>query len=126
MEEFVEKVININDPKTIFMLCGIFIFTDVITGYLKALKLRKINSSISRDGYIKKLAWVVSLLLGFIVDYLIKVNIFLVGSSIVCIATEGISVYENLGEIGICLPFKKYFEVFNGDEWYVKKSKKCA
>ena len=116
MEEFVEKVININDPKTIFMLCGIFIFTDVITGYLKALKLRKINSSISRDGYIKKLAWVVSLLLGFIVDYLIKVNIFLVGSSIVCIATEGISVYENLGEIGSCIPKKKYFEVFNGDE----------
>lgn len=116
MEEFVEKVVNINDPKTIFMLCGIFIFTDVITGYLKALKLRKINSSISRDGYIKKLAWVVALLLGFIVDYLIKVNIFLVGSSLVCIATEAISVYENLGEIGICLPFKKYFEVFNGDE----------
>ena len=26
MEEFVEKVININDPKTVFMLCGIFIY----------------------------------------------------------------------------------------------------
>lgn len=55
MEQFVEKLMNINEPKTIFLLCGIFIFTDVITGYLKALKLRKINSSISRDGYIKKL-----------------------------------------------------------------------
>lgn len=46
---------NINESKIMFLLCGIFIFTDVITGYLKALKLRKINSSISRDGYIKKL-----------------------------------------------------------------------
>ncbi len=39
MEDFVEKLMNINEPKTIFLLCGIFIFTDVITGYLKALKL---------------------------------------------------------------------------------------
>ena len=36
MEDFVEKLMNINEPKTIFLLCGIFIFTDVITGYLKA------------------------------------------------------------------------------------------
>lgn len=114
MEQFVEKLMNINEPKTIFLLCGIFIFTDVITGYLKALKLRKINSSISRDGYIKKIAWVIALLLGFVVDYFVNTNIFLIGSSVVCIATEGISVYENLGEIGIHLPFKKYFEKVNG------------
>ena len=32
MEQFVEKVIGLNEPKTIFMLCGIFVFTDVLTG----------------------------------------------------------------------------------------------
>lgn len=116
MEEFIGKLLNINEPKTIFLLCGIFIFTDVITGYLKALKNKKINSSISRDGYIKKIAWIISLLLGFVIDYLVKVNIFLIGSAIVCITTEGISVYENLGEVGINLPFKKYFEKVNGGE----------
>lgn len=116
MEEFVEKLISIKEPKTIFLLCGIFIFTDVITGYLKALKNKKINSSISRDGYIKKIAWIISLLLGFIVDYLVKVNIFLIGSAIVCITTEGVSIYENLGEVGINLPFKKYFEKVNSGE----------
>ena len=116
MEEFVEKLISIKEPKTIFLLCGIFIFTDVIAGYLKALKNKKINSSISRDGYIKKIAWIISLLLGFIVDYLVKVNIFLIGSAIVCITTEGVSIYENLGEVGINLPFKKYFEKVNSGE----------
>lgn len=109
MEQFVEKIIGMNEPKTIFMLCGIFIFADVLTGYLKAFKYHEINSSISRDGYIKKIGWVIAILLGFIVDLLVEVNLFLIGSAVVCIATEGISIYENLGEVGIDLRFAKYF-----------------
>ena len=108
MEEFIT-----NDPETLFLLCGIFIFTDVITGYLKALKNKKINSSISRDGYIKKISWIIAILLGYTIDCLVKINLFLIGSAMVCITTEAISVYENLGELGIKLPFKKYFEKIN-------------
>lgn len=110
MEQFIEKLVGLNEPKTIFLLCGIFVFTDVLTGYLKAFKNKKVNSSISRDGYIKKIGWVIAILLGFLIDLLVGVNLFLIGSAIVCISTEGISVYENLGEIGINMPFKKYFE----------------
>ncbi|HAB66603.1 MAG TPA: hypothetical protein DCE23_04465 [Firmicutes bacterium] len=110
METFVETILNITEPKTLFLLCGIFIFTDILTGYIKAIKFKDINSSISRDGYIKKIGWIVAVLLGFIVDVLVDLNIFLVGSAVVCIATEGISVYENLGEVGVNLRFAKYFE----------------
>lgn len=110
MEEFVKKVMSINDPKTLFMLCGILIFSDVITGYIKAFKFKKVNSSISRDGFIKKISWIVALVLGFAIDYFVKVNIFLIGSALVCVTTEGISVYENFGELGIKLKFNKYFE----------------
>lgn len=113
MEEFIEKIVNISEPRMIFILCGLFIFVDVLTGYLKAFKYKKANSSISRDGYIKKIGWIISILLGFLIDILIGVNIFLVGSAIVCIATEGISIFENLGEIGVNVPFKKYFEKLN-------------
>lgn len=109
MEQFIEKITNISEPKTIFLICGLFIFADVLTGYLKAFKNKKVNSSISRDGYIKKIGWVISILVGFLVDMLVGVNIFLVGSAVVCITTEAISFYENLGELGINLPFKKYF-----------------
>lgn len=115
-QEFIEKIISLNEPKTIFMLCGIFVFTDVLTGYLKAFKNKKVNSSISRDGYIKKIGWVIAILLGFLVDLLVGVNLFLIGSAVVCISTEGISVYENLGEIGINMPFKKYFEKLDKKE----------
>lgn len=113
MEDFTQKMLTINEPKTLFILCAIFIFSDVITGYLKAIKFKKVNSSISRDGYIKKISWIVALLLGFATDYFMDLNIFLIGSAVVCVATEGISVYENLGELGINLPFKKYFEKIN-------------
>lgn len=113
MEDFTQKMLTINEPKTLFMLCAIFIFSDVVTGYLKAFKFKKVNSSISRDGYIKKISWMVALLLGFATDYIMNLNVFLVGSAVVCFTTEGISVYENLGELGIKLPFKKYFEKIN-------------
>ena len=113
MEDFTQKMLTINEPKTLFILCAVFIFSDVITGYLKAFKFKKVNSSISRDGYIKKISWMVALLLGFTTDYIMDLNIFLIGSAVVCVSTEGISVYENLGELGIKLPFKEYFEKIN-------------
>ncbi len=113
MEDFISRVLEISNPKTLFLLSGIFIFTDIITGYLKAIKNKKINSSISRDGYIKKISWIVAILLGFSIDYFIKTDIFLIGSVIVCVGTEGISIYENLGELGIKLKFKEYFEKMN-------------
>lgn len=116
MEQFIEKIYEINEPRTMFLLCGLFVFTDVLTGYIKALKNKKLNSSISRDGYIKKVGWVIAILLGYLIDLLVGVNLFLIGSAIVCISTEGISVYENLGEVGVNLPFKKYFEKLENKE----------
>ena len=107
--DIVSVITHIQDPKTWFILCAIFIFADVLTGYLKAFKYKKVNSSISRDGYVKKIGWIIALLLGVAVDFLIETNVFLIGSALVCFTTEAISVWENLGEIGVNLPFKKYF-----------------
>lgn len=116
MEIFIETIKTMNDPKTIFLLCGLFIFTDVLTGYVKAFKNKKVNSSISRDGYIKKIGWTIAILLGFLVEALTGINLFLIGSAIVCISTEGISIYENLGEIGVNLPFKRNFEKLDDND----------
>lgn len=111
MEIFIEQMTSSNlDVRNLFLICGVFIVMDVITGYLKAFKFKKANSSISRDGYIKKGGWLISLILGFLIDVFIGTNIFLNTTAVVLVATEGISVYENLGELGIDLPFKQYFE----------------
>lgn len=110
MSEFIEQIQTINEPQILLILCGVFIFSDSITGYLKAIKNKKVNSSISRDGYIKKVSWFFALILSFIIDFLVKTNMFLLGSALMCIATEAISVYENLGELEVKLPFSRYFE----------------
>ena len=116
MEDIIEAFYNINNVKNIFLVCGVFISFDVLTGYLKAFKFKKVNSSISRDGYIKKVGWILAIVLGYLVKVLVNVDLFLYMTSIVCVATEGISVYENLGEIGIDLKFKKYFEKLKDKE----------
>lgn len=112
----IEDVFVSNTPRTLIIITGIMIFIDILTGYLKAIKLRRINSSISRDGYIKKVGWAIALLLGSVLDFMLSTSLFLKGTSIVCIATEGMSIYENLGEIGVKLPFSKYFEKIKGDK----------
>ena len=109
-EELIQALSSVQDSRTLFIICSILIFSDVLTGYLKAFRNKKINSSISRDGYIKKVGWIVALILGVLLDYFIHVHIFLFGTAIVCITTEAISVYENLSDIGVKLPFSKYFE----------------
>lgn len=115
---FFEKINNIVLPKTLLIITGIFIVTDILTGYLKAIKNKKISSSVSRDGYIKKIGYLVALLFGFLIDIVLNLNFFLKGTSIICITTEGMSIFENLSEIGVKLPFMKYFKKMNdgGDE----------
>ena len=110
LDDFINIITNIRDNKTIFLLCGCFIAFDIITGYLKAIKIKKINSSISRDGFIKKLGWIVALVLGYVIKKIVGLDIFIIMTCLVCVATEGISVYENLGEIGVNVKLKKYFE----------------
>ena len=116
MEDFINAIVSLDSAKNIFIICGVFITFDIITGYLKAFKFKKVNSSISRDGYIKKLGWITAIILGYLIKYLVNVDMFLYLSSLVCIATEGISIYENLGEIGVKLKFKKYFEKLKDKE----------
>lgn len=115
-EELINALSSIQESRTLFILCSVLIFADVLTGYLKAFRFKKLNSSISRDGYIKKIGWMIALSLGVALDFFIHVHIFLFGTAIVCITTEAISVYENLGEIGVKLPFAKYFEKINHDD----------
>ena len=115
-DELVMALNSLQDDRVLFIVCSCLIFFDVLTGYIKAFKFRKLNSSVSRDGYIKKVGWIVSLTIGICLDYLLHIHIFIAGTALVCVATEGVSIYENLGEIGIKLPFAKYFQKLKEDD----------
>lgn len=119
MDIFYENITN-GSTRNLLIISIIMIFTDIITGYLKAIKNKKINSSISRDGYIKKIGWIVAIIFGYFIDFLLNISLFLKGTALICITTEGMSIYENLNEIGVKLPFSKYFEKIT-DEGGVEK-----
>ena len=61
MEIFYESITS-GTTRNLIIISFVMIFTDILTGYLKAIKNKKINSSISRDGYIKKIGWVVAII----------------------------------------------------------------
>lgn len=107
-----EIIGNVTNPNIAVMLCGVFIIADIITGYLKAWKNKDINSSISRDGFIKKLGWFVGIALGYIINIITGVNLMVLLVTGVCMLTEFISVLENLSDIGVDIKgLKKYLDI---------------
>lgn len=82
-----------------------FIFFDVLTGILKAIKTKKVNTSISRDGLIKKCGWFVTILFGIFFYYACNTIVALCGIASVIIATESVSIIQNLEKIGVKVPF---------------------
>lgn len=102
----------ITEPNTAVILCVVFILADIITGYLKAFKNKNINSSISRDGFIKKMGWFVGIALGYIINVITGMNVIVLLVTGVCMLTEFISVLENLSDIGVDLKeVKKYLDI---------------
>lgn len=95
-----------------FYVIIFMIVFDVVTGVLASAKMRKLNSSISFNGLIRKLGLIVGVAFLTVIDYYLHMEgeILKVGSGMV-ILTEVMSVIENFSVIGIKLDFlTKYFE----------------
>lgn len=94
-----------------FLVLGLILF-DVITGVLAAGAQRKINSSISFIGILRKAGLLVAVAFLVFVDaylgsegYVIKLGVGLI------VAYEGMSIIENFSRIGIDLKFlTKFFD----------------
>lgn len=87
------------------------IVLDYITGVLKAIYNKKINSSVGRKGILKKLGYLIIVAVAVILDKItgctgairtLVIYFF--------VANEGISILENWGGMGLPLP-KKIFDV---------------
>lgn len=95
-----------------FYFLLILIAFDVLTGLLAAAKEKKINSSISFDGMIKKIGEIIGLVFITLVDAYFEANgvIVKMGAGMI-IVYEGISIIENFSRIGIDMTFlTKYFD----------------
>ena len=109
----------------------IFMACDYITGYLRSLLKKKLSSKTGYKGLIKKTGYIFAVIVGAALDRLIVVNnlnvpITILGFPIsfkimmICsvVGTEGISIVENLKEMGLIVPFpiKKLFKQLKQDD----------
>ena len=90
---------------TLFKSFLIFIIVDYISGLLKAIKYKKLNSDIGVNGIIKKFGYILIVVIATSFDTLFNNNMMIRNSIIyMFIANEGISILENLSLIGVPIP----------------------
>ncbi len=100
-----------------FQILLIIIAFDILTGYLKAFKLKKYNSTIGINGLLRHFVVVlVMATIGVYARALNQLNIS-IGICMFFIANYALSLVENWGELGLPLPswVKVYFEKMKDD-----------
>lgn len=83
----------------------LFIVFDVIFGVLRALKERKINSTIGIDGIIRKCGMMLSIILCLIIDNIINIDLII-------FIPEEIKSYIGINKAGITFLFNSLYIVF--------------
>ena len=84
----------------------IFIIMDYVTGIAAAFKTKTLKSSIGFEGLMKKGAIFLIVILAAQLDRITgnAAGVFRTSTAFFFIANEGLSVVENVGEIGVKLP----------------------
>jgi len=121
--EYIKSILN-NSMLFFFFILLIIIILDILFGTARAIKEKKLNSSLGKNGLIKKITMIICVLLLFIVDYLIAfnlvgfvpnniltiINIEFVGIAdffaIMFILFECVSVLKNMSLIDLPIPKK--------------------
>ena len=90
---------------TLFKALLIFIVLDYLSGVMRAIYTKKLSSKIGAKGIIKKIGYIVLIVVVEIFDILLKDNGYLRNIIIyMFIANEGISILENWSAMGIKVP----------------------
>ena len=97
-----------------------FMMIDYITGVLKGAYQGKLRSMVGFKGGIKKAGMLFVVIMGHLLDVLVSngVPVFRTMAVFFIIGTEGISILENLGAIGVKVPkgIAKYIEQLSKEE----------
>ncbi|WP_420976943.1 phage holin family protein [Bacillus vallismortis] len=78
---------------------------DVITGVIKAWKFKKLRSRSAWFGYVRKMLSFLVVIVANIIDTILNLNgVLTFGTVLFYIANEGLSITENLAQIGVKIP----------------------
>lgn len=86
-------------------LLAVLMGLDIITGILKAIKNKKLRSRTAWFGYVRKIGVFGAIIAANIIDIVLQLNGAIAYATVLFyIANEGLSVVENLAEIGVKVP----------------------
>ena len=109
----------LNGYDTLFKALLVFIVLDYLSGVMRAIYTKKLSSKVGAKGIIKKIGYIVLIVVVEILDILLKDNGYLRNIIIyMFIANEGISILENWSAMGIKVPdiIKDKFSNMKGGE----------
>lgn len=104
-----------------YIVCGVFILFDIITGFIKAVKGGQVDSSVLREGLFHKAAEVLLLVFATTLEYSapyisLPEGLPMVGvaATYICVM-EAVSIVENLCELnpGLSNLFSNYLKKAN-------------
>lgn len=85
----------------------IIMILDYLTGIMSAYKEKKLSSKIGFKGILKKCLYIVLVIVGVTVDNLLgHPNVTRIAVIYYLIANDGLSIIENLTELGVPIPIK--------------------
>ncbi|ODB74126.1 phage holin family protein [Bacillus velezensis] len=83
----------------------VFSIIDVLTGVIKAWKFKSLRSRSAWFGYVRKMLNFLVIIVANIVDTILNLNgVLTFGTVLFYIANEGLSITENLAQIGVKIP----------------------
>ncbi|KLV25038.1 phage holin family protein [Bacillus altitudinis] len=102
---------------------------DILTGIIKAWKVGKLRSRTAWFGYVRKMLSFVVVIVANIIDQIMGLNgVLTFGTVIFYIANEGLSIMENLAQIGVKIPasITDRLHVIENDSQKEEEKKKAA
>lgn len=94
-----------------------FIALDIVSGIIKAVIERELNSTKLKDGIYHKVLEIILVIVGVLLDFMLETNYIANAVLIALVGMEGISILENIGSY-IPLPavLKEVLAKLNGEE----------
>ena len=86
-------------------LLSIFIILDVIFGVLRAIRERKLNSTIGIDGIIRKVGMIITISVSILVDMIVRVDL-------IAFIPENVKDILGLSKIGVSMIFNILYIIF--------------
>lgn len=101
MKEYYEVMVHNKGVQ----LLSIFIVLDVIFGVLRAIRERKLNSTIGIDGIIRKVGMIITISVSILVDMIVRVDL-------IAFIPENIKDVLGLSKIGVSMIFNILYIIF--------------